>query len=182
MQAATRRHAKPALICGPAERDGRPPRRLEIASQGKGGRAGGEVFICVFWPIDWWTPPGVPHFLDNASSVAAVSRCRRPVDSKRVQFAPSSRALAFKVRNRAANRPTAALGCILLIPSPPSPPPLPSHMPNRLETDSALQTTLLASLVVLHDRSFSQGGGHGYVCELRRLPLWSSQVRLEQPG
>ena len=33
LQAATRRHAEPALICAPTQLDARPPRRLEIASQ-----------------------------------------------------------------------------------------------------------------------------------------------------
>ena len=38
------------------------------------GVAGGEVFIYVLGPAVCLAPPGVTHFHDNASSVAAVSQ------------------------------------------------------------------------------------------------------------
>ena len=120
--------------------------------------------------------PSVAHFLDNASSIAAVSRCRRPGISKSVQFAHSSGVLAFKARRTAANEPTLALGCILTPLPSPAPPLLLvlPHLPTLLETDSAPNGSAWA--VCGAGRALILPGGS------LGLPRWSSEIHLELPG
>ena len=48
-----------------------------------GGGAGGEVFIYALGPAVCLAPPGVTHFHDNASSVAAVPQGNKKRNQKR---------------------------------------------------------------------------------------------------